>query len=181
MSVICFDFYQLPFDKIWGTPLSKGGCPFCLVLRTQHREEFFRKRRLEYPRDTFTLMCVALLKFTVGLFLGLVIQLSQIQPCVAADSEQSCPTVAARVHTCCEGKVSCPCANNSQQAPTPAPAIPVSVDLKLNAPKARELDFITLFFLPDSSNAKPGIVRFPESTFGFLGVPLSVAFCSFVI
>ncbi len=159
----------------------KGCARFARCYARQHWEKIFRKRRLEYSWVAFTLISVPLLKFIFGLFLGLVIQFSQVQPCMGADSGQSCPTVAARVHACCEGKASCPCANNSQQTPTPVPAIPLSVDLKLNAPKARELDFLTLFFLPDFSDAMPGIVRFPESTIGFSGVPLAVAFCSFVI
>ncbi|MEO8614134.1 MAG: hypothetical protein ABI600_03255 [Luteolibacter sp.] len=55
------------------------------------------------------------------------------------------------------------------------------MDLKLSAPKARELDFLTLFFLTDSSETVPCIASFPESHCGFSGVPLSVAFCTFVI
>ncbi|MEO5714904.1 MAG: hypothetical protein ABIT37_15605, partial [Luteolibacter sp.] len=91
---------------------------------------------------------MTVLKSIVGLFLGLVIQLSQIQPCAAADSKLPCPNVAASVHDCCKSKMSCPCASKSEQAPTPAPAIPATADLKLDAPKLRELDFLALFFLP---------------------------------
>ena len=127
------------------------------------------------------LTTVTVLKSIVGLFLGLVIQLSQVQPCAAMDSQLPCPSVAASVHDCCKGKSSCPCAGRSEQAPTPAPAVPVSVDLKLNAPKARELDFLSLFFLPEISEAVPATASFPESHSGFSGVPLSVAFCTFVI
>ena len=121
------------------------------------------------------------LKSIVGLFLGLVIQLSQIQPCAAADTALSCPSVAAKVHDCCKGKSSCPCASKSERAPIPAPAIPAAVDLKLNVPKVREADFLALFFLPEISEAVPATASIPESHVGFSGVPLSVAFCTFVI
>ena len=122
-----------------------------------------------------------LFKSIVGLFLGLVIQLSQVQPCSAGNFEPVCPNASAPVHSCCEGKPSCPCANNSHQVPKPVPALLASVDLKLNAPKARELDFLTQFSLYDSTEAMPCIASFAESNRGFLGVPLAVAFCSFVI
>jgi len=124
---------------------------------------------------------VTVIKSIVGLFLGLVIQLSQIQPCAAADTKPACPSVAAGTHDCCGGKTSCPCANNSEQTPTPAPIIPAAADLKLSAPKARELDFLALLFLPEISEAVPATASIPESHVGFSGVPLSVAFCTFVI
>jgi len=89
--------------------------------------------------------------------------------------------VAAGSHDCCQGKTSCPCASESKQIPQQIPAAPAPVDLKLNAPKARELDFLTLFFLPETPEAVPVTASFPESRVGFTGVPLSVAFCSFVI
>ena len=144
------------------------GCVFC-------------KKKIGILENDTTLIVVTLFKSIVGLFLGLVIQLSQVQPCAATDSKQACPTAVAQVHSCCEGKTSCPCANNSEQAPRPVPAIPVSVDLKLHAPKGRELDFLTLFFLPISPVAVPATASFTESSSGFAGVPLSVAFCNFVI
>ena len=124
---------------------------------------------------------MTVLKSIVGLFLGLVIQLSQVQPCSAADFKQPCPTVKAHSHSCCEGKTACPCASKSEQAPTPIPIAPASVDLKLNAPKLRELDFLTLFFLPEFSEAVPATASVSQSHNGFTGVPLSVAFCTFVI
>ena len=126
-------------------------------------------------------MGVMTLKSIVGLFLGLVIQLSQVQACPATDSTPSCPAVAASAHDCCKEKTSCPCALESKKAPLPIPAAPAPVDLKLSAPKVRELDFLALFFLPKIPEAVPAIASFPESHVGFAGVPLSVAFCSFVI
>jgi len=124
---------------------------------------------------------VTVLKSIVGLFLGLVIQLSQIQPCAAAAPKLPCPNVAATVHDCCKGKSSCPCASQNEQAPSPAPVVPVLGDLKLNAPKLRELDFLALIFLPEISEVVPATAAIPESHVGFSGVSLSVAFCTFVI
>lgn len=141
----------------------------------------FLEKKIGIITHRVTLITVTVLKSIVGLFLGLVIQLSQVQPCAAADSKLPCPSVAARVHDCCKGKASCPCMGKSEQAPMPVPAVPVSVDLKLNAPKARELDFLALFFLPEISEAVLATASIPESRSGFTGVPLSVAFCTFVI
>ena len=126
-------------------------------------------------------MGVMILKSIVGLFLVLVIQLSQVQACPATESNPSCPAVAASAHDCCKEKTSCPCVSERKQAPQPIPAAPAPVDLKLSAPKVRELDFLALFFLPKISEAVPATASFPESHRGFTGVPLSVAFCSFVI
>ncbi len=124
---------------------------------------------------------MTVLKSIVGLFLGLVIQLSQVQPCQAAESKHSCPPASAHSRSCCEGKAACPCVSKGEQVPTPNPIAPPTVDLKLAAPKLREIDIFALFYLLEFSEAVPATASASESHSGFTGVPLSVAFCTFVI
>jgi hypothetical protein len=120
------------------------------------------------------------LKSIVGLLMGLVIQLSQVPSCLAWEAPTAC---AAQAHPagCCEGLESCPCAKNTDSAPKPAPLIPAEVDLKClisPAPAEANSQWVTpapadiLAFSLSSTESRCG---------GFAGVPLSVAFCSFII
>ncbi len=115
----------------------------------------------------------------VALFLGLVIQFSQMPSCLAAESAKPCATQAHRV-CCCDGLESCPCAGNSDSNQKPTPAIPAAVDLKWlisNAPATHRPGAL----ISPPTDAVALTESFTESRSGFAGVPQSVAFCRFVI
>ena len=113
------------------------------------------------------------------LLVGLMIQLSHVPFCLATETTNPCG-MQAHPAGCCEGLESCPCAENNDSAPKPAPLIPAAVELKWLIPQA-----------PASNDCDPvasrpaDVVTFSDSSTesrnGFAGVPLSVAFCSFVI
>ncbi|MEO5915391.1 MAG: hypothetical protein ABIS50_14250 [Luteolibacter sp.] len=115
----------------------------------------------------------------IALFMGLVIQLSQVQTSVAAESVKTCATSAQRMD-CCEGLKSCPCAKKTEQREKPAPLIPTAVDLKLFVSKATGSGSFEAFYFPPTDTAFFSASRL-ESKVGYAGVPLSVAFCRFVI
>lgn len=111
------------------------------------------------------------------LFLGLVIQLSPVQPCQEGDVESKCVDVGM---SCCSGLQSCPCAKESEPDQQPAPVFPPATDLKLLISKAPGTDHpAALIFPPEDVPDLAGTSV--ESGNGYAGVPLSVAFCSFVI
>ena len=115
----------------------------------------------------------------VALFLGLVIQFSQVQSCLAAAPARPCATQAHGV-CCCDGMRSCPCAKENGRDPKPTPAIPAALDLKWlisNAPGT----YSPGASIPPTTDAVTLTESFTESRSGFAGVPLSVAFCRFVI
>ncbi len=119
------------------------------------------------------------IKTFIALLMGLVIQLSQVQVRAAPEPSKSCATAGQRMG-CCEGLKSCPCAKKSDPKEKPAPLIPASAELKLFVSKASvPVDFDTIYF-PQSVHTR---VRksHSEPRNGYAGVPLSVAFCSFVI
>ena len=115
----------------------------------------------------------------IALFMGLVIQLSQVQLCVAAESTKSCATSGDRM-SCCEGLKSCPCAKKSDPVEKPAPLVPAAVDLKLFVSKASGPSGFDVIHFPQSVRVLVSAAR-RESNTGYAGVPLSVAFCRFVI
>ena len=118
-------------------------------------------------------------KAIIALLMGLVIQLSQVQTCLAATSIGA---VGAEAHSmcCCEGLLSCPCASDRSPDQKPAPLIPAAADLKLLISKT-----------PESSSLDAPISIHPaavvatasraEARSAYAGVPLAVAFCRFVI
>lgn len=115
----------------------------------------------------------------IALFMGLVIQLSQVQPCWASAPTKSCAE-NSETACCCGGYQSCPCASESDSDQKPAPSIPAAPDLKPLISKAPETH------IPEASATPPAAAEVPaalliESINGYAGVPLSVAFCSFVI
>ncbi|MES2924445.1 MAG: hypothetical protein V4819_23030 [Verrucomicrobiota bacterium] len=118
-------------------------------------------------------------KSVIALFMGLVIQLSQSQSCLATISAEP-SGVTARPMCCCEGLQSCPCASDRSPDRKPAPQIPAAVDLKWILPKATGANSLDA---PASPRAESGISIAPraEARWAYPGVPLSVAFCSFVI
>ncbi len=119
------------------------------------------------------------LKSIVGLFLALVFQLSQMPSALAGQPQQQCATQALAM-SCCEGLGSCPCATESRENDKPAPLLPASLQLKFFISKAPEQPRLETFF-----SLPAGIQGGPASPApcrgGYAGVPLSVAFCRFVI
>jgi hypothetical protein len=112
----------------------------------------------------------------IALFLGLVIQFSQVPSRVMDQPTKACATAMS----CCEGLDACPCARNNESDQKPAPVIPASVELKIAIAIASvSHDTVALLSKAIEGNAVMGSQR--ESCVGFAGVPLSVAFCTFVI
>ena len=69
----------------------------------------FGKYRLEYLLLGISLTSEMHIRSVIALFMGLVIQLSQVQAsCMAFDSAKSCG-VEAQAMSCCDGLQSCPC------------------------------------------------------------------------
>jgi hypothetical protein len=122
---------------------------------------------------------VAALKFIVSLFLGLVLQLSLLESNMPTQAVDSCAPQSPGM-SCCDGLASCPCAKESPGHEKPAPLLPASMDLKFFVSKFPEAPrFDSRSPLPTAAGAViPSPVAFRN---GYAGVPLSVAFCSFVI
>lgn len=118
-------------------------------------------------------------KSVIALFMGLLIQLSQVQPCKAADPAKSCG-VKAHPMSCCGGLASCPCAKETDQKQKPAPLIPAAFDLKLISLKASGTTNIEGLILP-SADVVHVTASALEIRIAYAGVPLAVAFCRFVI
>lgn len=116
------------------------------------------------------------LKAVIALFLGLVIQFSQVQSALAA-SIYACGDMEQSM-SCCEG--SCPCISETDSDQKPAPLIPATLDLKWLVSKPQEADRFIAMVSPPAASVLP-IAGARESRPGYSGVPLSVAFCSFVI
>lgn len=115
----------------------------------------------------------------IALLMGLLIQLSQVQTCVAGGVIPSCATTA-RSMACCDGVKSCPCAKSSESNQKPALPAAAAIELKWLVSETAEND------LPGTSVSPPNDAVRPAATVsefrsGFAGVPLSVAFCRFVI
>ncbi len=134
---------------------------------------------LEIIPGGITLTNVMGTRSIIALFMGLVLQLSQAQLCLTPRVEKSCAT-EAHAMSCCEGSGSCHCATESRDHEPPTPLVPASVDLKVFLAKAPEVPRVeTLFSPPEETRvveASPVLGRG-----GYAGVPLSVAFCRFVI
>ena len=118
-------------------------------------------------------------KSIIALFMGLVIQLSQVQSCVAAISAGPSGAKATPM-CCCAGLESCPCVSDRAPEQKPAPLIPAAVDLKWLLPKASATNILDA---PVSPREETGIstASRAEARWAYAGVPLSVAFCRFVI
>jgi hypothetical protein len=120
-----------------------------------------------------------ILKSIIALLMGLVIQLSQVPPCLMGGTEKSCATSEHGME-CCAEMQSCPCVEEGGQTQKPTPLIPESVALKVLYLKAAETNRLETSLDPPAD-----VVRCTESAAetrsGYAGVPLSVAFCCFVI
>ena len=118
-------------------------------------------------------------RLVIALFMGLFIQLSQVQTFGVVLTDGPCAK-AAQSMDCCEGLKSCHCANESDSDQKPAPLTVVEVDLKLLLTTAPETSSVAaLVSLPEDSVL--GAASVSRVCGGFAGVPLSVAFCCFVI
>ena len=120
------------------------------------------------------------IKSIIALLLGLVIQLSQVPSCLAGEAEKPCAT-SAQGMDCCKDAESCPCFEESDQKPQkPTPLIPESVDLKFLYSKAPETTRLEALIVPPGE-AVLATASALEIRNGYSGVPLSVAFCRFLI
>ena len=119
------------------------------------------------------------LKTITAFCAGMLLQLSVVAfgiPTGALESVRSsaCPS------SCCENLDSCPCFESSGQDEAPAPLPPAPPDLK--GPLARPSEPVALVIIDSPTKESPPtacVVR--NSPGGYSGVPLTVAFCSFVI
>ncbi len=115
----------------------------------------------------------------VALFMGLVIQLSQVQTSIGAEPLKTCATPVHHMD-CCEPLTVCPCAKNTEQKEKPAPLTPAVVDLKLLVSKPTATGSFEAFYFPLPEVSSRNTTRL-DTCGGYSGVPLAVAFCSFVI
>ncbi|MGC4013676.1 MAG: hypothetical protein QM755_04040 [Luteolibacter sp.] len=114
----------------------------------------------------------------IGLFLALVFQLAQVAPCLAA----ACTPVGQAVKcACCDKPDACPCASNKTDHDRSTPIAPPAPELKVQlalpsvdpvAPEITLLDTAASCGSPEGSH---------DPSAGYSGVPLAVAFCSFLI
>ena len=119
------------------------------------------------------------IKSIIALFMGLVIQFSQVQSSLAATPAKSCGGEAQST-CCCKGLQSCPCAKESDPDQKPGPLIPMGSDLKWFASKASEPAGLDELIFPQTEDVvSTGSQVVARSAFA--GVSLSVAFCRFVI
>lgn len=134
------------------------------------------KKNVGITIQRVTLTHVFVLKSIVGLFLGLVLQLSQAHPYLATQTQRACVAEMS----CCEDLDSCPCLSESRNDQKPSPLLPTNADLKILLSGTSEA-------LPLETQPSPtGKLRVASASTGpcrtgYAGVPLSVAFCSFII
>ena len=110
------------------------------------------------------------------LFLGMLVQLSQVSFGASSDSGKSCHAHAQA----CECLKSCPCADQQNSNLPHAPLAPPHPELKI---LVLSLPSTTGSHAPPSPRADADVCRatLPVPWKGFQGVAISVAFCSFVI
>jgi len=114
-----------------------------------------------------------------ALLVGLVIQLSQVPSCLAATAPER-GAAHCQAMSCCKDLKSCPCEAENEQAPKPAPLVPEPVGFKgwvPPVPMPHEQGFDASVHAQVALFCATQI----EPHAGFTGVPLSVAFCRFVI
>ena len=119
------------------------------------------------------------IKSIIALFLGLVIQFSQVQSGFATEPGKSCGVLADSL-CCCAGLQSCPCAKEGDSNQKPGPLIPAAPELKpliSKAPATINFDAMTS---PQAEEVEFSVSQ-TDPAKGFAGVPLSVAFCRFII
>lgn len=119
------------------------------------------------------------IRATIALFMGLLLQWSMVQAFPDTIPAKSCGSESASM-ACCASKQVCPCLDQSESSEKPAPLAPTSSVLKLifAAVPATD-DSVETTAIPPAVQVSPHTKA--SSTAGYPGVPLSVAFCSFVI
>jgi len=117
-------------------------------------------------------------KIISALCMGLILQLSQVRLSAAAETGISCGNSESM--SCCTGRDSCPCAKESDSQQNPPPLFPATVDFKLLVSKTSEPDQLEASVSPPSDKVFSNTCRL-DSMSGYAGLPLSVAFCTFVI
>lgn len=119
-------------------------------------------------------------KATTAFLLALVFQLAQLQG--MANLLQGCVMTTAAHCECCAGPDSCPCAKSDESAPKPAPLLPASAsDLKSPLAKSGKTRVsVETRNIPAAPAALEGC-PVERPWVGYTGVPLAVAFCSFII
>ena len=137
------------------------------------------KKSLEENHNAATLIHDMNVKAVITLILGLVFQLAQVLPTAAAKSP--CATHEASC-ACCEGPDSCPCAKNGDSEHKPVPLVPDTGSV-LKVPAAKADDTRVSVESLAGNHPSPTVAASPAAVppGGYVGVRLSVAFCSFVI
>ena len=119
------------------------------------------------------------IKSIIALFLGLLIQFSQVQSSFAAEAVKTCGERGGSM-SCCEGLRSCPCAKGGDSEQKPGPLIPATLELKPLLSKASETILLDVL-VSSSVEAIECHATQTDPARGFAGVLLSVAFCRFII
>ena len=119
------------------------------------------------------------LKPVITLFLALVFQLAQVLP--AAVVATPCQTAAVSC-ACCKGARSCHCAENGESNQKPSPA-PFESGRVLKVPSAKPVGTTVAMDPLRESDPSHAILNSPQATVpgAYVGVRMSVAFCTFVI
>lgn len=118
------------------------------------------------------------IRATIALVMGLLLQWSMVQAVPTTSPAKSCGTGSAM--SCCASKQVCPCADESDSNEKPAPFAPTSPDLKLVFTAVPASDD-TVETVPTATADQASPQARAGSIAGYPGVPLCVAFCSFVI
>lgn len=137
-------------------------------------------KKLGISRRQITLTSRMNFKSIIALFMGLVLQLSQVQSCLASQAEESCTLQAHAVSCCCEGFKSCPCVTETRGNQQSIPLLPASIEWKLSISEAPEATLPAPLISPRTDSGSIAAIPTLRHS-GYAGVPLSVAFCSFVI
>jgi len=119
-------------------------------------------------------------KSIIAVFLGLVIQLAQLQGGAAAIRLAASCDPDSRPMSCCTGE--CPCIKESKPVQKPAPLAPANGELKVVLAKAPDTSGVDNLLLPPDDAPPRGPCLGQVLVTGlYAGVPPQVAFCSFVI
>lgn len=120
-------------------------------------------------------------KAAIALIFGLLFQLAQVMPGLASVMTDGAPM--AESCGCCAGFTSCPCAEEGEPTQKTPPLAPDSSQ-SLKAPLAKVAGTRVSLETISGPQAKAySLATTPIAgpTTGYTGVPLAVAFCSFVI
>lgn len=115
----------------------------------------------------------------IGLFLALVFQLAQVAPFLAASCASAAP---AKECGCCDKKQdACPCASNKTEHQRSTPIAPPAPELKAQLALPSVNPVAPQMVLAEAAAPRGSPDSFRNPAAGYAGVPLAVAFCSFLI